>query len=445
MISKHAKLFMTILTLCVASGVGANAAQRNIGAATNAAVARSTTTRPQTTSRTTVARATTKIAPAARTSASRTTVARTAVNVVQSRSNAGGDIGPRKSVSKRATTATHGLVARAGGTNQVVGTSKSESAGEKLSVVKMYVDSDISGKYENLKKYVELSSGKNGDYVKLLKYKLPNLSGLFTALDGKGVSVSGVYANADGTNEVIDATGKVKGDVSGVDDLYMLATIKPSGTYTITYNCGGMESNDDPDGEVYDCEDGKHTLKSYEEACGGNPPDGFLGWWYEYNFIPTNSENKTITCGTDNVVKMVLKPYIYWDCGNEYNGEKEITVCDVGADVNVPNVETLCGQGPNAWHKDSSYMTFNTVPCPSNPEHYVAGVSEGGGEAGGTKFRQRAMQWAQNQGLTVSPKSSNDTAAVLYEETDDLCVEVTEPQEGKLNGDWVSCEVAEEE
>ena len=229
MISKHAKLFMTVLTLCVASGVGANAAQRNVGAATNAAVARSTTTRPQTTSRTTVARATTKIAPAARTSASRTTAARTAVNVVQSRSNAGGDIGPQKSVSKRATTATHGLVARAGGTNQVVGTSKSTSAGEKLSVVNMYVDSDISGKYENLKKYVELSSGKNGKYVKLLKYnnKLPDLSGLVRNLGSYDVVLEGIYTTntVDDSAMVYDDSGALNAQTSNIDEnteLHML-------------------------------------------------------------------------------------------------------------------------------------------------------------------------------------------------------------------------------
>ena len=192
---------MTAVTVCFASGVGfSHAAQRNIEAAKTAAVARSTTSRTATATKTTAARTTTNRTTQTRaTTAEKTTTARVATNAVQSRSNSS----TQKSVSKRAATTARAVRARAGETNQVVTPKSASLSGGNASVVKMYVGNDITGKYANLQKYVELSG--NMGYVSLLKEsnQLPNLITLFDNISAENTNlrIDGVFKGTDATNE----------------------------------------------------------------------------------------------------------------------------------------------------------------------------------------------------------------------------------------------------
>ena len=147
----------------------------------------------------------------------KTTAARVTTNAVQSRSNSS----TQKSVSKRAATTARAVRARAGETNQVVTPKSASLSGGNTSVVKMYVGNDITSKYANLQKYVELSG--NDGYVSLLKdgNKLPNLITLFDNISAENTNlrIDGVFKGTDATieeNIVYYDNGAAKEDTNDI-------------------------------------------------------------------------------------------------------------------------------------------------------------------------------------------------------------------------------------
>ena len=269
MISKTVKLFMTAVTVCFASGVGfSHAAQRNIEAAKTATVARSTTSRAATATKTTTARTTTNRTTPTRatTTAEKTTTARATTNAVQSRSNSSA----QKSVSKRAATA-RAVRARAGETNQVVTPKSASLSGGNASVVNMYVGNDITSRYANLQKYVELSGNKG--YVSLLKEsnQLPNLITLFDNISAGNTNlrIDGVFKGTDKLDErniVYYDNGAAKEDIDDItpgSSINMIASATVGAPSEEPVSGGGA-------GTVTQCPDFAGTLTAWNNRHNTN-------------------------------------------------------------------------------------------------------------------------------------------------------------------------------